>query len=70
MVPGFPIGLNYGGWYGVITSLNNVKKFCKSVDVNQRFPMSVNTYAKVQSCKIVYKIFYNLDKLKGTKLIE
>ena len=50
---GIPIGWNYGVWYGVTSSLENVKKFCESVDVNQEFPMSMNTYAKVQSCRVL-----------------
>ena len=52
---GIPIGWNYGVWYGVTSSLENVRKFCKSVDVNQEFPMTMNTYAKVQSCKVLLR---------------
>ena len=52
---GIPIGWNYGVWYGVTSSLENVKEFCKSVDLDQEYPMSVNTYAKVQSCKIILR---------------
>ena len=50
---GIPIGWNYGLWYGITSSLENVKRFCATVDLNQPEPMSVSTYAAVQSCKVL-----------------
>ena len=50
---GIPLGWNYGVAFGVTTSLENVKKFCANVDINQPEPMSVSTYAAVQACKVL-----------------
>ena len=50
---GIPIGWNYGVAFGVTSSLENVKKFCANVDLNTPEPMSVSTYAAVQSCKVL-----------------
>ena len=52
---GIPLGWNYGVWYGITSSLENVKKYCAGVDVNQDFPMTKNTYTRVKSCKILLK---------------
>ena len=50
---GIPIGHYYGIWYGITSSYENVKRFCATVDLNQPEPMSVSTYAAVQSCKVL-----------------
>ena len=50
---GIPIGWNYGLWYGITSSYENVKKFCATVNLNEPEPMTVGTWAAVQSCKVL-----------------
>ena len=50
---GIPIGWNYGVAFGVTSSMENVKKFCANLDLNQPEPLSVSTYAAVKACKVL-----------------